>query len=164
MYYLFNNVLHHSPSLKSRPSSQFLDQIVIPSGMSDEIIECCHDDVFGGHLGFKLTLEKIHVHFFWPSMYMDIENWCKLCVACSTKRDPTPTPHEPPVSIPVSNLFDCVAVDVVGPLLLTESGNKYIIVFLEYLTKWLEAFAVPDQTAHTIARLFVEQIVYLGIG
>ena len=46
-----------------------------------------------------------------------------------------------------------------GPLPLTESGNKYIIVFSDYLTKWPEAFAIPNQSTQTIAELFVEQIV-----
>lgn len=42
---------------------------------------------------------------------------------------------------------------------LTKSGNKYVVVFADYLTKWLEAFPVPDQTAETIAKLHVEKIV-----
>ena len=42
---------------------------------------------------------------------------------------------------------------------LTASGNQYVAVFMYYLTKWPEVFAIPDQQADTIARLFVEQIV-----
>ena len=42
---------------------------------------------------------------------------------------------------------------------LTESGNRYVVVFQDYLTKWVEAFAVPNQTAGTIAKLLVEEIV-----
>ena len=30
---------------------------------------------------------------------------------------------------------------------------------MDYLTKWPEVFAIPDQTATTIARLLVEEIV-----
>ena len=41
----------------------------------------------------------------------------------------------------------------------TKGGNGYIVVFMDYLTKWPEAFAIPDQTSLTIARLFVEKIV-----
>ena len=33
------------------------------------------------------------------------------------------------------------------------------MVFVDYLTKWTEVFATPDQTALTIAKLFVEQII-----
>ena len=41
----------------------------------------------------------------------------------------------------------------------SHSGNQYAIVFTDYLTKWPEVFATKDQTALTIARLFVEEIV-----
>ena len=51
-------------------------------------------------------------------------------------------------------------MDVVGPLPTTDLGNKYIIVFSDYLTKWPEAFAMRDQKADTIARIFVEEIVF----
>jgi len=37
--------------------------------------------------------------------------------------------------------------------------NYYVIVFMDYLTKWVEAFAIPDQKAETIAHLFVDNIV-----
>ena len=38
-------------------------------------------------------------------------------------------------------------------------GNQYAVVFVDYLTKWPEVFATPDQSAATIARLLVEQVV-----
>lgn len=50
-----------------------------------------------------------------------------------------------------------VAVDILQ-LPLTAQGNCYV-VFIDYLMKWPEAFAIPDQKAETIAKLFVENIV-----
>ena len=50
--------------------------------------------------------------------------------------------------------FRCIAVDVLT-MPLTSRGNRYIgyiVVFMDYSTKWAEAFAVPDQQAPTIAR------------
>ena len=44
---------------------------------------------------------------------------------------------------------------IVLQLLLTESGNQYAVVFLDYLTKWAEAFSVANQSAVTIAQLHV---------
>ena len=44
-------------------------------------------------------------------------------------------------------------------LTLTVNGNQYVVCFVDYLTKWVEAFSVPDQRADTIARLFVEHVV-----
>ena len=42
---------------------------------------------------------------------------------------------------------------------LTSSGNQYLVAFLDYLTKWVEAYPVPNQQAETIACLLVENIV-----
>ena len=44
-------------------------------------------------------------------------------------------------------------------LLKTRRGNRYAIVFMDYLTKWPEVYATTDQTAPTIARLLVEEII-----
>ncbi len=50
-----------------------------------------------------------------------------------------------------------VAIDVLGPLPVSARGNKYIIVVIEYFTKWAEAYAVPNQTAGVTARWVVEE-------
>ena len=39
------------------------------------------------------------------------------------------------------------------------NGNKYAVVFLDYLTKWTEVFALPAQTALTIVQLLVKKII-----
>ena len=41
----------------------------------------------------------------------------------------------------------------------SSSGKQYAVVFMDYLTKWPEVFAISDQTAATIAKLLVEKIV-----
>ena len=66
---------------------------------------------------------------------------------------------QPPLTpIPVSGPFHRVGVDVIQ-FTKFHSGNRYAVVFVDYLTKWPEVFATPDQTALTIAKLFVEQII-----
>ncbi len=41
----------------------------------------------------------------------------------------------------------------------TLQGNRYVVVFADYLTKWVEAYPTADQTSDTIARLLVDNIV-----
>ena len=56
-----------------------------------------------------------------------------------------------------------VAVDVLGPFPLTDLGNRYVIVAMDYFTKWPEAYAVPDQTASTTAgKLVTEMFCHFG--
>ena len=63
----------------------------------------------------------------------------------------------PMLPIQVEGPFDRVAVDCLGQFPPTHSNNRYIVIFSDYLTRWPEAFAVPNITAETIAELLVDQ-------
>ena len=52
-----------------------------------------------------------------------------------------------------------VAIDVLGPLPVSESGNRYILIAMDYFTKWPEAYALPNQEAETVAKVLVDQFV-----
>ena len=54
--------------------------------------------------------------------------------------------------------FHRVAVDCLGPFPVTNSGNRYIVVFSNYLTRFPGAFAVPIIDAATVADLLVNEI------
>ena len=41
----------------------------------------------------------------------------------------------------------------------SSSGNKYCVVFTDYLTKWSEAFAMRNMRADTIAKIFIDEVV-----
>ena len=90
-------------------------------------------------------------------MRKDIAQWCKSCLACATRHvghagKPLLTP------IPVGGPIDHVGVDVVQ-LPVTKKGHKYAVVFMGALTKWPEVFPIKDQTASTIAKLLMEEII-----
>ena len=52
--------------------------------------------------------------------------------------------------------MDRVAVDVLGPLPRTSRGNRYVLVAIDYFTKWMEAYPLPDQEATTVAEALVQ--------
>ena len=43
----------------------------------------------------------------------------------------------------------------------TNRGNKYVLVFQDYLTKWPLAIPMPDQKTHRIAELLVTEVIPL---
>ena len=55
--------------------------------------------------------------------------------------------------------MDRLGTDVLGPLPETPRGNKYILVVTDYFTKWVEIFAVPNQTAPTCAEKIVNEVI-----
>ncbi len=90
-------------------------------------------------------------------MRSDIIHWCRSCIICAKRR--TGRKEVPPLTpIAVNGPFDRVGVDVIQ-FTKSHEGNRYAIVFVDYLTKWPEVFATPDQSVLTIAKLLVENII-----
>ena len=50
-------------------------------------------------------------------------------------------------------------MDVTGPFPRTDRGNRYVLVVTCGFSKWTEAFALPDKTAGTIAKVLVEELI-----
>ena len=88
----------------------------------------------------------------------DIRKYCRGCLICATHKGTGRGSRPPLQPIPVGGLFHRVDVDILQ-LLRTLDGNCYVVVFVDYLTKWVEAFSTSDQRAETTAMLFVENIV-----
>ncbi len=61
--------------------------------------------------------------------------------------------------IQLTRPFQKVGIDLLGPISLSNTGNKMIIVAVDYLTKWVELRAMPNGKADMVATFFVEQIV-----
>ena len=55
--------------------------------------------------------------------------------------------------------FERIGIDILGPLPETFHGNKYIVVIGDYFSKWIEAFATPDQEAETVANVLVDSFI-----
>ena len=51
-----------------------------------------------------------------------------------------------------------VAVDILGPLPESTTDNSYILVAGDYFTKWIEAYAIPNPEAVTVAQKLVDQM------
>lgn len=64
-----------------------------------------------------------------------------------------------PPSVP----FDTLGVGLLGPFLNSPRGNRYVLVNVDYLTKWVEVPPVREATADTLA-VFVETNIVVRHG
>ena len=92
-------------------------------------------------------------------MFKDVEHWVKSCVECSMRKSPRNSKKAPLLPIPVEGAFDRLAVDVLGPFPPSSKGSRYIVVFSDYLTRWVEAFPVTSVEATVIARLLINEMI-----
>ena len=59
----------------------------------------------------------------------------------------------------VGELLERVAFDITGPLPLSKMEIWFILVAADSFTKWTEAYAIPEQEANKIIRVFVNEFV-----
>ena len=52
-----------------------------------------------------------------------------------------------------------IALDIMGPLPRSDRGNSFVLVVGDPFTKWIEAYALPDQKTSTVAETLVEQFI-----
>jgi hypothetical protein len=60
---------------------------------------------------------------------------------------------------PAYQPLECIVIDIMGPLPITENGNEYIMVIGDYFTKWKESFALRDHTAQTVADVLITEFI-----
>jgi hypothetical protein len=128
----------------------------------DEIIKKYHmDPILGGHSGIRRTYNKIKQEYKWPHMKTEIANYINKCQKCQLNKAKnshkerltlTPTPSEP---------FHTVQIDTIGPLDVSESGNKYAITVQCELTKYLIIVPTKDKSAEAIAKALVKNVILI---
>jgi hypothetical protein len=66
---------------------------VLPQTLIKLVLTQLHNSVIGGHLGIKKTLSKVGERFSWFKQKQDVENWCRHCDICASKKRPNKKPH-----------------------------------------------------------------------
>ena len=88
-------------------------------------------------------------------MRQDVEMWCKSCIKCSLCKNPIPKIKGPVGTVQAGEPNERIAMDILGPLPETDNHNKYILVVTDYLSKFVESYAITNQEAVTVANVLV---------
>ena len=140
------------------PKAGSRKRVVVPAHLRESILKESHGGVYAGHFSGGKLYNTICRSWWWPTMYRDVMEYCKNCPDCAVVSG-TGRKYVPPLHpIPVQRPFQIFGVDIME-LPVTERGNRYVIVFQDFLTKWPLVFPAPDQKAIRIARLVAEEIV-----
>ncbi|GJY53763.1 reverse transcriptase domain-containing protein [Tanacetum coccineum] len=117
-----------------------------------EILKACHEGPTGGHHSANITAQKVFdAGFFWPTIYKDAYELIKSCDACQRQGKISHRDEMPQNAIQVCEIFDVWGIDFMGPF-PSSRGNKYILVAVDYLSKWVEAKALPTNDARVVVK------------
>jgi len=119
-------------------------RVYVPETSRPLLMNLGHDDpMYGGHLGITKTHRKL-LRFWWPKMYRDVVDYIKSCPVCQQFKNPVGLPpgHMHPIAI--SEVFEHLHIDIVGPLRTTDRGNCYIVTATDAYSKWAFGYACPN--------------------
>ncbi|KAJ8020240.1 hypothetical protein HOLleu_39778 [Holothuria leucospilota] len=140
-------------------------QLVVPLIYRKNVLKLAHESLFGGHQGIKKTKFKILTEFYWPGVGADVRRYCQSCDICQRTIPKGRITKVPLGDMPLMNSpFERVAVDLVGPLKpSTDRGHRYILVLMDYATRYPEAEALKTIETEVVAESLVNMFSYLGI-
>nr|GFA12659.1 reverse transcriptase domain-containing protein [Tanacetum cinerariifolium] len=127
-----------------------------------DILKACHYRPTGGHNGPNYTAKKVFdLGFYWPTIYRDAQDLVKNCDVCQRQGKISQRDEMPQNSIQVCKIFDVWGVDFMGPF-SSYRGNKYILVAVDYLSKWVEAKAIPTNDAQVVCKFLKNLFARFG--
>ncbi|GJV50571.1 reverse transcriptase domain-containing protein [Tanacetum coccineum] len=99
-----------------------------------DILTACQNGPIGGHYGANYTAKKdFDSGFFWPTIYRDVHDL----------------------------IFDVWGIDFMGPF-PSSRGNKYILVAIDYLSKWVKAKALPTNDSRVVCKILKSVFARFG--
>nr|GEZ19869.1 hypothetical protein [Tanacetum cinerariifolium] len=176
-----NKVAHQDPSTPwfADLANYHAGNFIIKAGKEAiDILNACHSRLTGGHYRANYTAKKVFDSgFYWPTIYKDAFELVKRCDSCQRQgkileKDEMPQnsiqgkisqrDEMPQNSIQVCEIFDVWGIDFMGPF-PSSKGNKYILVAVDYLSKWVEAKALPTNDARVVVK-FLKSLFSRTVG
>ena len=171
---LVDGLLYHRPPYRlKRGARQPRDlpsrplQLVVPPQLRPAILRGHHESVLAAHGGITATYESIRLRYWWRNLLGDVVAYVKSCTSCAAVKPNLRgqasgyLPHS--TKGQYTRPFEAFGMDFLGPLPATQAGNTNVLVVMDYFTRWCEAFALPDATAVTTAKVLLNQI-FLRFG
>ena len=124
-----------------------------------KILNECHASPYGGHFSGERTTHKIlQSGFYWPTIFRDCAEWVKLCDRCQKIGNISSRNEMPLKGIMVVQIFDVWGIDFMGPF-PQSFRNLYILLAVDYVSKWVEAVACPRNNTNTVVSFLQKNIL-----
>ncbi|MCG7877685.1 MAG: RNase H-like domain-containing protein [Candidatus Thiodiazotropha endolucinida] len=133
--------------------------LVVPKCKCADLLRNFHDIPTAGHLGSDKMLYRLKNSFYWPGMKEDVLRYCNSCDKCIARKTPSQPSRAPLKPYQVGEPMEKIAMDILGPLPVSEKGNRFILVLADCFTKWTEAYAIPNQESSTLVEVIVNEFI-----
>ncbi|GKE13449.1 reverse transcriptase domain-containing protein [Tanacetum coccineum] len=116
-----------------------------------EILAYYHSGPTSGHHSANVTTKKVYESgFYWPSVFKDANEYVRQCDGCQRSGNISSRNKMPQNNIQVCKVFDVW-------------GNKYILVAVDYVSKWVETQALPKNDARVVVKFLRHLFARFGV-
>jgi len=127
------------------------------------ILSHCHSSSYGGHFAtFKTVSKVLQADFWWPTMFRDTQKFISQCDPCQRRGKISKRNEMPPNFRLEVEVFDRWGIDFMGPF-PPSNKNLYILVDVDYVSKWVEAIASLKNDSAVVMKLF-KSIIFPRFG
>ncbi|GAN11692.1 endonuclease and reverse transcriptase activity [Mucor ambiguus] len=129
---------------------------VIPLALIERVLNHAHNQ--GGHFGVDKTVARVKNIGWWDTREEDVKMWIKYCENCQVykiRNDNNKPPLKPITATRVGQIW---ATDI-ATLTTSKHGNKYVIVIMEYLSKWAVTCALDSFDTDMIAQVLLYEVI-----
>ena len=156
----------NQPKRKLKTDSKYYiwdDPLLFKRG-ADMIIRRCVPEseqcitIWGHFFGEKTAHKILQSGFYWPTIFRDCAEWVKLCDRCQKIGNISSRNEMPLQGILVVQIFYVWGIDFMGHF-PPSFGNMYILLAVDYVSKWVEAIACPKNDANTVVSFLQRNIL-----
>ncbi|PIN03721.1 DNA-directed DNA polymerase [Handroanthus impetiginosus] len=135
----------------------------VPEVEMNNVLEQCHASPYGGHFQEDRTATKIlQSGFFLPNLFKDAHLFVANCDRCQRTGNISRRHEMLLNTILEVELFDVWGIDFMGPF-VPSFGNMYILFAVDYVSKWVEAVAVPNNDSKVVVN-FIKKNIFTRFG
>ncbi|GKC88327.1 reverse transcriptase domain-containing protein [Tanacetum coccineum] len=126
----------------------------------DYVIREIHEGSCSMHAGPRSVVAKaMRLGYYWPTIHRDAREMIRTCNDCQIHCPVPRNPQQPLTLITAPWPFYKWGIDIVGPFPKGPGKVKFLIVAMDYFTKWIEAKAVATITGNQVKKFMWDNIV-----
>ena len=163
VFFQRDGLLYRQWTPPNRRDEMVIEQLVIPVKYRKTILDLAHQIPMAGHMGKDKTARRILQRFYWPTVFKDVAEYYRSCETCQKSSRKKPR-HAPLVPLPIIGVpFQRIAMDIIGPLPQSRSGNRYVLVICDYATRYPEAIPLRSIDAENVAEELIQLFARVGV-
>ena len=124
-----------------------------------------HERVYGNHLGDRSLIHKVvRAGYYWPTIQADTKAYVKVYDQCQRFNNIPRQPLEYLTPMMALWPFAQWGLDILGPFPVGTKQMKFLVVGIDYFTKWVEAEPFASITQQNVKNFVWKKIVCAGLG